>query len=143
MPTKIIAILLLLLCSSASDARAQAQGDRRVGATVTWTVVGAGAGFGIGLWAGLTAFDDAINSDRKVWTSALVGAAIGGVGGYLISRALGPKGPQVASMVRGLNATRIEPSRSNVAPYRLNTAPYRLTAGRYRKAQLDLSPTGP
>lgn len=51
-----------------------------------WTFVGIGAGFGTGLWAGLTAFDDSINSDRKVWTSAIVGAAAGGVVGYLIDR---------------------------------------------------------
>lgn len=55
-------------------------------APIVWTIVGAGAGFGVGLWAGLTAFDDAINSDRKVWTSALVGAAIGGVAGHVLGR---------------------------------------------------------
>ena len=53
---------------------------------MTWTIGGAGAGFGVGLWAGLSAFDDAINSDRKVWTSAVVGAAVGAVGGYLIGK---------------------------------------------------------
>ena len=42
-----------------------------------WTAVGAGGGFGVGVWAGLSAFDDAINSDRKVWTSAIVGAGAG------------------------------------------------------------------
>ena len=52
-----------------------------------WTAVGAGGGFGVGVWAGLAAFDDAINSDRKVWTSAIVGAGAGAVAGYLIGRA--------------------------------------------------------
>lgn len=66
----------------AAPARAQSGGGR----TAAWTAVGAGAGFGVGLWAGLTAFDDAINSDRKVWTSALVGAAVGGTLAYLVSR---------------------------------------------------------
>jgi hypothetical protein len=51
------------------------------------TVSGAGAGFGVGLWAGLSAFDDAVNSDRKVWSSAIVGAGIGAAAGYLIARA--------------------------------------------------------
>ena len=44
-----------------------------------WTLVGVGAGFGAGLWAGMMAFDESINSDRKVWTSAIVGAAAGGI----------------------------------------------------------------
>ena len=57
------------------------------GSRAAWTAVGAGGGFGIGVWAGLTAFDDAINSDRKVWTSAIVGAGAGAVAGYLIGRA--------------------------------------------------------
>jgi hypothetical protein len=35
---------------------------------------------------GLSAFDDAIDSDRKVWTSAAVGAAAGGLLGNLIGR---------------------------------------------------------
>lgn len=51
-----------------------------------WTAVGAGAGFGVGLLVGLTVFDDAINSDRKVWTTALAGAAGGGALGYFLSR---------------------------------------------------------
>jgi hypothetical protein len=54
--------------------------------TALWTIAGAGAGFGIGLSAGLNKYDDAINSERKVWTSAVVGAAIGAAGGYLVSR---------------------------------------------------------
>ncbi|HSC26681.1 MAG TPA: hypothetical protein VLD67_05375 [Vicinamibacterales bacterium] len=62
---------------------AQSQGGS---GAVLWTVVGAGAGFGIGLWAGLTAFDDAIDSDRKVWTTAILSGVAGGVVGYFIGR---------------------------------------------------------
>ena len=70
---------------------------------VVWTLVGIGAGFGAGLLIGLNAFDDAINSDRKVWTSALVGAAAGGLTGGLLSKNVGrrpsvttrPKDPNV------------------------------------------------
>jgi hypothetical protein len=45
-------------------------------------------GFVVGLVAGLTVFDDATNSDRKVWTAALLSAAGGAVGGYFLGRAL-------------------------------------------------------
>jgi len=69
-----------------SNARAQTQSPQTSRATVTWTIGGAGAGFAVGLWAGLSVFDDSINSDRKVWTTAVVGAAVGAVGGYLIGR---------------------------------------------------------
>ena len=60
-------VSLIVALNSISVAQAQSRGP------VLWTISGAGAGFGIGLWAGLSAFDDTINSDRKVWTSAIVG----------------------------------------------------------------------
>ena len=52
------------------------------------TVAGAGGGFAAGVFAGLSLFDDAINSDRKVWTTAILGSAAGGVGGYFLGRTL-------------------------------------------------------
>lgn len=52
-----------------------------------WTVAGAGAGFGLGLSVGLRAFDDAVDSDRKVWTTAVLAGAAGAVAGYLVGRA--------------------------------------------------------
>ena len=60
---------------------------------VLWTVVGAGAGFAAGVFIGLNKFDDALYSDRKVWTSAIVGAAAGGVAGALLSRTIGRSVP--------------------------------------------------
>ena len=81
-----LVIVTLLFTSAllrAEDGAAAAQGR---GFKPIWTAVGAGAGFGLGVWAGLTRFDDAINSDRKVWTTAIVSAAIGGVLGYLVDR---------------------------------------------------------
>jgi len=39
---------------------------------------------------GLTVFDDATNSDRKVWTTAMLSAAAGGILVYLISRDRSP-----------------------------------------------------
>jgi hypothetical protein len=76
------------------------------GRTALWTVVGAGAGFGLGLFLGLGAFDDAVNSDRKVWTSALVGAAAGGTIGYLVARPRrqAPAAPQAAMTDREIRS---------------------------------------
>jgi hypothetical protein len=86
MTVRTIAVALACAGCMAADSIAHAQ-SRSPQAIVTWTIGGAGAGFGVGLWAGLRAFDDAINSERKVWTTAVVGAAAGAVGGYLIGRA--------------------------------------------------------
>lgn len=71
---------------SVRDGR-QPQGRGGAGKRVAWILAGAGAGFGAGLLFGLNRFDDAIDSDRKVWTSALVGAAAGGLAGALIGKA--------------------------------------------------------
>ena len=49
---------------------------------------GAAGGFAAGLFIGLSKFDDAINSEQKVTTTALIGAAGGGVSGYFLGRAL-------------------------------------------------------
>jgi ABC-type Fe3+-siderophore transport system permease subunit len=81
-----LAIVFLLWSALFSSAQAQPAPSAE-GRTALWTSVGAGAGFGVGLWAGLTAYDDAINSDRKVWTSAIIGAAAGGTLAYLLTRA--------------------------------------------------------
>ncbi len=77
---------------------------------VAWILVGIGAGFGAGLLIGLNAFDDAINSDQKVWTSALVGAAAGGLAGGLLSRNVG-RAPQVktAGSIRPATDLRLAP----------------------------------
>ena len=63
---------------------------------VVWTRVGIGAGFAAGVYIGLSAFDDSINSDRKVWTSAIVGAAAGGLTAGRLSRNVG-RGPREKS----------------------------------------------
>lgn len=83
-------VMASLLSSTSAHAQAAAAHSSRW--RTTWTIVGAGGGFGVGVWAGLKAFDQAINSDRKVWTSAIAGAAIGGVGGYFIGRAQDRRG---------------------------------------------------
>lgn len=78
---------------------------------VAWTLVGIGAGFAAGLFIGLNAFDDSVNSDRKVWTSAIVGAAAGGLAGGLISHSVG-RAPQVKRA-----SARSLPAQLQVAPW--------------------------
>src|SRR4029077_51148 len=77
---------LLLLALGATAAHAQPASQPRKSRVVVWTAVGAGTGFALGTVAGLGLFDDAINSDRKGWTTAIVSAAAGGVVALLRSR---------------------------------------------------------
>jgi hypothetical protein len=104
LPVRIFVLSFVCYACGASTARAQEPATSSNRAVVVWTIGGTAGGFGIGLWAGLTAFDDAINSDRKVWTSAIAGAAAGAVGGYLIGRALreGPRSNATRSARRVL-----------------------------------------
>jgi uncharacterized protein YcfJ len=88
----LLAVLLAASPAAADTGRERSASAAKAGSTgkrVAWTVIGAAAGFGAGLFLGLNQFDDAIDSDRKVWTSALVGAAAGGVAGNLLSRNVG------------------------------------------------------
>jgi hypothetical protein len=80
-----IAFVLAILLSATAVARAQSSPAPSRHAPA-WIAVGAGSGFGVGLWAGLTTFDDSINSDRKVWTTAILSAAGGGLLAYLLTR---------------------------------------------------------
>ena len=57
------------------------------------TLAGAGGGFVAGLYVGLNVYDDAVNSDRKVWTAAIAGSAGGAVGGYFLGRILDKRHP--------------------------------------------------
>ena len=50
------------------------------------TPSGAGGGFALGVFVGLTKFDDAPFAEKKIWTTAIAGAAAGGVGGYFLGR---------------------------------------------------------
>lgn len=102
----IVAAATLAIAVMAAPTHAQ-QTSGSGGKTAAWTAVGAGAGFGLGLWAGLTAFDDAINGDRKAWTSAIVGAAAGGTLSYLLSRSRRQPAPGRSHAVR--RASRAAP----------------------------------
>ena len=87
------AVLTFLLAASpiaADTGQPPPEARSNTGKRIVWAVVGAAAGFGAGLFLGLNQFDDAIDSDRKVWTSAIVGAAGGAVAGALLSRNVKP-----------------------------------------------------
>ena len=84
----ICSALLILLLGSQVYSQAPAAKTESHKYRTMFTLVGAGGGFALGVFAGLAAFDDSVNSDRKVWTTALVSAAGGAVGGYFIGRAV-------------------------------------------------------
>jgi hypothetical protein len=76
-------LIALFVVPSLANAQSAPSRSRH---TPAWIAVGVGTGFGLGLWAGLSAFDQSINSDRKVWTTVVVSAAAGGLLGYLLTR---------------------------------------------------------
>jgi len=79
------ALLMLVLTATLAHSQPAAAPPVHKNHAITWTAVGAGAGFALGTLAGLGMFDDAINSDRKVWTTAVGSAAAGGVVAFLLS----------------------------------------------------------
>jgi hypothetical protein len=94
-----VAVAGLLLAAVAHPAFSQQPASQRTEShkyRAICLLAGAGGGFTAGVFVGFAAFDDAVNSDRKVWTTALIGAAGGAVGGYFLGRALdrrrAPKG---------------------------------------------------
>jgi len=97
MSRKVLGVVLIglfllhapVLADSGREQAAPPTKSRSTTKRVVWTVIGAGAGFAAGVFIGLNRFDDAINSDRKVWTTAIVGAIGGGVAGGLLSRNVG------------------------------------------------------
>jgi hypothetical protein len=101
---ELIVVLMALVIFWAAPVAA-ASGDERTqnapkansgtGKRVMWTIIGAAAGFGAGVYFGLNQFDDAVNSDQKVWMSALAFAAAGGVTANLLSRNVGSAQPEV------------------------------------------------
>lgn len=69
----------------AQTAPPSAAGKTSVAKRIVWAAIGAGIGFGAGLLFGVHQFDDAIYAERKVWASALTGAAAGAVAGATLS----------------------------------------------------------
>jgi hypothetical protein len=85
--------VLLLVALGIGTAHAD-PGSSRSGRThstkARWigVLAGTAAGFAAGLTFGLARFDDDIDSERKVWTSAVAIGAGGGVAGYFVGAAI-------------------------------------------------------
>ena len=87
-------VLVALLAGSApafADDGPQQSSGRSKGKRIAWIALGAGAGFASGVFFGLDWFDDATNSDRKVWLTSISFAAAGAITAALLTR--NDKGP--------------------------------------------------
>jgi len=112
----VLTLVLLMTCGEAFAQQTAAKpGNSRKYRTIL-TAAGAGGGFVLGVFGGIAMFDDAINSDRKVWTTAIVSAGAGGVGGFLIGRSMDKRrnraslqgiqvAPMLTSNVKGLQVS--------------------------------------
>jgi hypothetical protein len=109
-------VMFLLVASligvgpAAADQQGRSPAPRQTSSKGRWIglAAGAGAGFAAGVWFGLSRFDDSINSDRKVWTSAIVGAAAGGLGGFFLGKSFDRRSDtRVARQALELPATSI------------------------------------
>jgi len=95
--SSLILIALLLATPVAAEPTRDAPKASSTTKRVIWTAIGAGAGFAAGVFIGLNKFDDAVYADRKIWTTAIIGAAAGGVAGALLSRNVGRETPVKAT----------------------------------------------
>jgi len=84
----IVGILMLILSGEVLAQQASVKPNTSSKYRKIFTLAGGGGGFAIGMFAGLSAYDDAIDSEKKVTTAAIVGGTGGAVGGYLLGRVL-------------------------------------------------------
>jgi hypothetical protein len=104
----LLLLLVLLMRSTAfSQQTPSEEGESHKYRTIM-TITGTGGGFAGGVLLGIALFDDAVNSDRKVWTTAIVGAAAGGVGGYFIGRALDQRKRRTTSLTISIAASELQ-----------------------------------
>ena len=100
----VLVVGLSLAVAQSVPAQSRSQPRRQPGtvarSTAVWTSVGPAAGFGGGLYIGLATFDDARNADRKVWTSAAIGAGVGALAGYLVAHVRRHERRQTAPVVQ-------------------------------------------
>jgi hypothetical protein len=148
-----LVVAALVLSLPAVPAAQQTQKPRHAGQgsaakRTAWTLIGAGLGFGAGLLVGMQQFDDAINSDQKVWTSAIAGAAAGGLAGNLLSRSVKPSVPRQASPISLLptsfefNRTAIDrPAQARVRS--VNASLFGMASGASLPALSTRRPAGP
>jgi len=72
-----------------------------------WLIaVGAGAGTGLGFLIGFQAFDESINSDRKIWTTTILSGVAGGVIGWLLARHMDREAKTAHFLQRRQDTTR-------------------------------------
>lgn len=105
-------LILVLVLGAASESFAQ-QPATNPGPShkyrTLFTVSGAAGGFASGLYLGLAKFDDAINSERKVTTTSIIGGVGGAVGGYFLGRVFDRRRDRARaqSVTRSLNIAPI------------------------------------
>jgi len=84
----IIGFLILLMGGQAFAQQPAANNQPSHKYRTVLTIAGAGAGFATGFYIGFNAYDDAVNSERKLWTTSIIMGAAGAVGGFLTGRAI-------------------------------------------------------
>lgn len=89
--------VLLILCLSANGWAAEPEKHGHKW-TAIMTAIGAGGGFLVGMAWGLSAYDDAINSDEKVWTTTAICSVGFGVTGFFIGRHIDHSRPAEAKL---------------------------------------------
>ena len=80
----IVVVLVACLCCPIANAGEPGKGGSKW--KIIMTIVGAGGGFTLGTFVGLAAYDDAIDSEKKVFTTAFLMSAAGGVAGFFLGR---------------------------------------------------------
>ena len=89
-------VLVALLAGSApalAEENSQQKSGSSKGKRIAWISLGAGAGFASGVFFGLDWFDDATNSDRKVWLTAISFSAAGAITAAILTRNHGKPSP--------------------------------------------------
>ncbi len=85
----IVWMLLLILGADCAFGQQPAQKSKEsIKFRTLLTLAGGGGGFTLGVLGGIGAYEHSVNSDRKVWTLAIVVGAAGAVGGYFLGRAI-------------------------------------------------------